>query len=105
MHFHILALDGVYLDRSDRKLSPEFIDIKSPTDSEIQQVVKKVVQKIALKSVKALRKLGFLEDATEEVLATGLDSLCVDEPEHALTIVSAQPARELHPVDPFLISD
>ena len=101
MHFHILALDGVYLDRSDRKLSPEFIDIKSPTDSEIQQVVKK----ITMKSVKALRKLGFLEDATEEVLATGLDSLCVDEPEHALTIVSAQPARELHPVDPFLISD
>ena len=47
-----------------------------------------------MRSVKALRKLGFLEDATEEVLATGLDPLFVDEPEHALAIVFAEPARE-----------
>lgn len=37
-----------------------------------------------MKSVKAMRKFSFLEDATEEVLATGLDPFFVDEPEHVL---------------------
>ena len=89
VHFHTLALDGVFLDRSERNLSPQFITIKSPTDSDLQQVIKK----IAMKSVKALRKLGYLEDATEEVLATGLDPLFVDEPEHALAMAASVKQR------------
>lgn len=89
VHFHILAVDGVYLDRSDGNLLPQFITIKSPTDVELQQVIKK----IAMKSVKALRKLGYLDDATEEVLATGLDPLFVDEPEHALAMAASVKQR------------
>ena len=89
VHFHILALDGVYLDRSDRKLSPEFISIKSPSETDLEVVVKK----IAMKSVRALRKLGYLDDATEEVLATGLDPLFIDEPEHALAMAASVKQR------------
>ncbi len=89
LHFHLLALDGVYLDRSDRKLTPAFVTLKTPTDSELQQVIKR----IAMKSVKALRKLSYLDDATEEVLATGLDPLFIEEPEHALAMAASVKQR------------
>ena len=59
VHFPILALDGVYLDRSERNLGPEFITMKSPTEAELEVVVKR----IAMKAVKALRKLGYLDES------------------------------------------
>ena len=46
-----------------------------------------------MKVVKALRNLGYLDDATEEVLVTGLDPLFVEEPEQALAIAASVKQR------------
>ncbi len=89
VHFHILALDGVYLDRSDQGLTPRFTPIKGPLDGEVEAVV----ARIAKKTIKKLRKLTYLDDATEEPIATGQDPLFEEEPEHSKAMAASVKSR------------
>jgi hypothetical protein len=61
LHFHIVFLEGVYLDRSDQGLKPRFVKAEPPSDADIAMVL----QKISLRVIRTLRHLGYLEAAME----------------------------------------
>src|SRR2546427_9562972 len=57
LHFHILFLEGVYLDRTDQGRTPRFLAGEPPTDAAIAAVL----QKISRRVMRKLRYLGYLE--------------------------------------------
>src|SRR2546429_3056856 len=57
LHFHILFLEGVYVDRIEASLKPRFVQGEPPTDTAIAAVV----QKISRRAIRTLRHLGYLE--------------------------------------------
>src|SRR5262249_44123682 len=42
LHFHVIALEGVYLDRTDQGRPPRFLAGEPPTDTDIAAVVQKI---------------------------------------------------------------
>src|SRR5499425_1557887 len=69
LHFHILFLEGVYLDRTAVGLKPRFLAGAPPTDTDIAAVL----QKISRRVIRKLRYLGYLEAGLDSVVATGFD--------------------------------
>src|SRR2546428_52216 len=57
VHFHVVFLEGVYLDRTEAGLKPRFVKVEPPTDADIADVV----QKISRRVIRTLRRLGYLE--------------------------------------------
>src|SRR5881397_3792838 len=57
LHFHILFLEGVYLDRTAVGLKPRFVTGEAPSDADIAAVL----QKISHRVIRKLRRLGYLE--------------------------------------------
>src|SRR5215469_5058149 len=57
LHFHLIFLEGVYLDRTDQGLEPRFLQGEPPSDTDIAAVV----QKISRRVMRKLRHLGYLE--------------------------------------------
>jgi hypothetical protein len=43
LHFHIIFLEGVYLDRTDAGLKPRFVKAAPPSNSDISGVLQKIV--------------------------------------------------------------
>src|SRR5262245_210075 len=84
-HFHCVFLEGVYLDRTDQGRKPRFVTAEPPTDADIAAVVHKISQRV----IRKLRRLGYLEAGTEDVVATGHDPLCDDAPELAQTLAAS----------------
>jgi hypothetical protein len=78
-HFHVVFLEGVYLDRSDVGLTPRFVKVEPPSDSDIATVL----QKISHRVIRTLRRLGYLEAGIDVAVATGYDPLLDNEPELA----------------------
>lgn len=58
LHFHILVLEGGYIDS---ETGPEFIEMDPPKDEDIQALV----QTIGKRVVRALKKLGHFQDDRE----------------------------------------
>jgi len=56
-HFHVIGLEGVYVDRTDQGRKPRFVKGEPPTDADIAEVV----QKISRRVIRTLRPLGYLE--------------------------------------------
>jgi len=54
LHFHVLFLEGVYLDRTDQGLQPRFLQGEPPTDTDIADVIQKISRRVICK----LRHLG-----------------------------------------------
>jgi hypothetical protein len=81
LHFHVVFLEGVYLDRSDAGLKPRFVKAEPPSDTDIA----KVLQKISHRVIRKLRRLGYLEAGMDVPVATGYDPLLDNEPELART--------------------
>ena len=54
LHFHVVFLEGVYLDRSDVGLQPRFVTVEPPSDADIATVLQKISQRVICK----LRRLG-----------------------------------------------
>lgn len=80
LHLHLMALDGVYLDRTERGLPPKFIKVTPPSDDEVCEAL----ARIARKAIKKLRKMNYLQAAVEEEsVLTGLDPYLDAEPEHS----------------------
>src|SRR5256884_9249124 len=71
VHYHLLFLEGVSLDRTDEGRKPRFLAGEPPTDTDIAAVV----QKISRRVIRTLRHLGYLEVGSDDAVATGYDPL------------------------------
>src|SRR5215831_17960971 len=89
LHFHVIFLEGVYVDRTAQGLRPRFVQGESPTDADIAAVV----QKISRRVIRTLRQLGYLEAGTDDVVATGHDPLRDNAPELAHTLAASVQQR------------
>ena len=89
LHVHLIALEGVFVDRTDKGLKPRFIKVESPSDADIAEVV----QKISRRVIRKLRQLGYLEAGIGVAVATGFDPLLDNEPELARTMAASVKQR------------
>src|SRR5215471_1411914 len=89
LHFHVIALEGIYLDRTDQGRPPRFLAGEPPTDTDIAAVV----QKISHRVIRLLRRLGYLEMGLEAPVATGYDPLRDTAPELARTMAASVQQR------------
>jgi hypothetical protein len=89
LHFHVVFLEGVSLDRSDAGLKPRFVKAEPPSDADIA----KVLQKISHRVIRKLRQLGYLEAGMDVPVATGYDPLLDSEPELARTMAASVKQR------------
>src|SRR5207249_8382856 len=71
VHYHLLFLEGVFLDRTDQGRKPCFLAGEPPADTDITDVI----QKISRRVIRKLRHLGYLEAGMESPVATGYDPL------------------------------
>src|SRR5262245_33825250 len=71
VHYHVVFLEGVYLDRTDQGRKPRFLEVEPPTDTDIADVI----QKISHRVIRTLRHLGYLEAGLDAAVATGFDPL------------------------------
>jgi len=55
VHYHVVFLEGVYLDRTAQGLKPRFVKGEPPTDADIADVV----QTISRWVIRTLRRLGY----------------------------------------------
>jgi hypothetical protein len=70
LHYHVIVMEGVFLDRTDQGLKPRFLKGEPPRDADVAHVV----QKISRRVIRKLRRLGYLEAGMDSV-ATGRDPL------------------------------
>jgi hypothetical protein len=89
LHFHIIFLEGVYLDRTVEGLKPRFVKAEPPRDADVADVVRKISQRV----VRKLRRLGYLESGMETAVATGYDPLLDPDPELARTMAASVQQR------------
>jgi hypothetical protein len=89
LHFHVIFLEGVYVDRTEAGLKPRFVKGEPPTDTDIATVV----QKISHRVIRKLRQLGYLEAGSDAAVATGYDPLVEDKPELARTLAASVTQR------------
>jgi hypothetical protein len=85
LHFHVISLEGVYLDRTAAGLKPRFVTAEPPTDADIAAVL----QQISRRVIRKLRWLGYLEEGMESPVATGYDPLRDTAPELARTMAAS----------------
>ena len=89
LHYHVIAIEGVFVDRTDQGLKPCFIKGEPPSDMDVANVV----QKISRRVIRQLRRLGYLEAGMEVPVATGYDPLLDNEPELARTMAASVKQR------------
>jgi Putative transposase len=89
VHYHVLCLEGVFLDRTDQGRPPRFLAGEPPTDTDIAAVI----QKISRRVIRTLRRLGYLETDMEPPVATGYDPLRETAPELARTMAASVQQR------------
>jgi hypothetical protein len=85
LHYHLIVMEGVFLDRTDRSLKPRFLKVEPPSNADVAHVV----QKISRRVIRKLRRLGYLEAGIEVPVATGYDPLLDNEPELARTMAAS----------------
>jgi hypothetical protein len=85
VHYHVLFLEGVFLDRTDHGRKPCFLAGEPPADTDITDVI----QKISRRVIRKLRHLGYLEASMESPVATGYDPLRDTAPELARTMAAS----------------
>ena len=89
VHVHVLFLEGVYEDRTAQGLTPRFRSQEPPTDAEIAAVLHTISRRV----IRQLRKRGYLEADTEDVVPTGYDPVREDDPELARTMAASVQQR------------
>jgi hypothetical protein len=89
VHFHVVFLEGVFVDRTAQRLKPRFLPADPPTDTDIATVL----QTISRRVIRALRTLGYLEVGTEDVVPTGYDPASDADPELARTLAASVQQR------------
>ena len=88
LHFHVLFLEGVSVERADKRLTPRFVTVEPPTDADSAALIHTISQRV----IRQLRQLGYLEAGMDATVATGDDPLS-DEPELARTLAAAVQQR------------
>jgi Putative transposase/Transposase zinc-binding domain len=89
LHFHVISLEVVYLDRTAAGHKPRFVTAEPPTDADIAAVLQKISRWI----IRKLRQLGYLEAGVESPVATGYDPLRDTEPALARTMAASVQQR------------
>jgi hypothetical protein len=89
LHYHMVFLEGVFVDRAAHGLKPRFRPAVSPTDADITTVL----QKISRRVIRQLHKLGYLESGPQEVVPTGYDPASDEDPELARTMAASVQQR------------
>jgi hypothetical protein len=89
LHYHVIVIEGVFVDRTDQGLTPRFLKGEPPSDADVANVV----QKISRRVIRTLRRLGYLEAGMEVPMATGYDPLLDNEPELARTMAASVQQR------------
>jgi Putative transposase len=89
LHYHVIFLEGVFVDRTAQGLKPRFVPADPPTDADIATVL----QTISRRVIRALRTLGYLEAGTEDVVPTGYNPASDDDPELARTLAASVQQR------------
>jgi hypothetical protein len=89
LHVHVIFLEGVYEDRSAQGLTPRFRPQAPPTDAEVAAMLHKISQRV----IRHLRKRGYLEADTEDVVSTGYDPTRDEDPELARTMAASVQQR------------
>ena len=89
LHYHVIFLEGVYLDRADQGRTPRFVTGEPPTDADIAALITKISHRVMRK----LRQLGYLEAGLDAAVATGYDPLGDDAPELARTMAASVQQR------------
>ena len=74
LHLHILALDGVYVDPGVEETAPRLHPLAGPSDEDVGLVVEKIAQR----TVKLLRRLGYLDSEAEFVMRPDADDMFQD---------------------------
>jgi hypothetical protein len=85
----LVFLEGVYEDRTARGLKARFRPQEPPTDAEIAAVLHTISRRV----IRQLRKLGYLEAGTEDVVSTGYDPARDEDPELARTMAASVQQR------------
>ena len=81
LHYQVIVMEGVLLDRTDQGIQPRFLQGEPPSDADVAHVI----QKISRRVIRTLRRLGYLEAGMEVPVAIGYDPLRDPEPERART--------------------
>ena len=89
LHYHVIAIEGVFLDRADQGLKPRFVQGEPPSDADVADVIRKISHRV----IRKLRQLGYLEVGIEVPVATGYDPLLNNEPELARTMAASVKQR------------
>src|SRR3989442_4578490 len=89
LHFHILFLEGVYLDRTEACRKPRFVTGEPPSDADVAAVV----QTISHRVIRKLRSLGYLEAGGDAAVTTGYDPMVEDAPALARTLAASVQQR------------
>jgi hypothetical protein len=74
LHLHILALDGVYATPAIKGSAPSFHALSGPSDEDVGAVV----DKISRRTVKLLRRHGYLDHDAEFVMRPDADDMFQD---------------------------
>ena len=74
LHLHILALDGVYRTPAADGVAPRLHAVSGPSDEDVSRVV----EKIAKRTVKLLRRHGYLDSDAEFVMRPDADDMFQD---------------------------
>src|SRR5216683_3338150 len=69
LHFHVIFLEGAYLDRTDQGLTQRFVKVEPPSDADIAAILQKISRRI----IRTRRHLGYLETGIDAAVATGYD--------------------------------
>src|SRR5207244_9011201 len=85
VYYHVLFLEGVFLDRTDQGRKPRFLQGEPPSDADITAVV----QTISHRVIRKLRSLGYLEAGGDAAVTTGYDPLVEDAPALARTLAAS----------------
>jgi hypothetical protein len=89
LHYHVVFLEGVFVDRTAQGLKPRFLHQAPPTDAEVAAVLHTISQRV----IRQLRKLGYLETGTQDVVPTGYDPASDEDPELASAMAASVQQR------------
>jgi hypothetical protein len=89
LHYHLVFLEGVFVDRAAQGLKPRFLPAAPPTDADIATVLQKISQRV----IRELRKRGYLEAGTQDVVPTGYDPASDEDPELARSMAASVQQR------------
>ena len=89
LQYHLVFIEGVFVDRAAQGLKPRFVQADPPTDAEVAAVLYTISRRV----IRQLRTLGYLEADTEDVVPTGYDPASDKDPELARTLAASVQQR------------